>query len=187
MYLAGLAAGPIGVFFGVIGYIEAANADVNAKDLGAKCTKIDDENVHCTKDVNIPMVLIPPFTSRLDLETVRGIPEGLVLGGKIVNLGNTPVGNSEVTVRPFAWTLVGGCRPIGSPGFRIVNQAEINVAAVYQKGFPVTDASFCKAYVIKDSDPVGEFKLVTTPQTITVIPQFEPQYLASPYPVGSAW
>ncbi len=180
-YLAGLAAGPL-FFLGILGYIESTKPDIAAGSLGPNCRKVDDENIECDQPVDIRMMLIPPFNARLNLDVVHGLPEGLVLGGKIVNLGDAPVGDVEVAVRPFAWTLIGGCRPIGSPGFRIANQAEIDVTAVFRPGFPVQDASICTAFILEGSDPLGEFKLVRADAKLTVIPQFKPEYLAAPYP-----
>lgn len=101
-----------------------------------------------------------------------------MLAGPIVSLHDRQVGNSEVTVRPFEWKLVGGCRT----GFSIANQGEIRVDAVYQKGYPVEDADFCKAYTIADSDPLGEFKLVPSVGKVTVIPKLSPEYTTAPYP-----
>ncbi len=180
-YLAGLAAGPL-FFFGILGYIESKKPDIEAGSLGPTCRKVDDENVECDQPVDISMMLIPPFNARLNLDIVYGVPEGLVLGGKIINLGDAPVGDAEVAIRPFAWTLIGGCRPIGSPGFRIANRAEIEVTAVHRPGFPVQDATFCTAYILEGTDPRDEFKLVQSAEKITVIPQLSPAYLAAPYP-----
>lgn len=180
-YLAGMAAGPL-FFLGILGFIESAKADINAADLGPTCHKIDDDNIECDQAVDIRMMLIPPFSAQLNMDIAFGVPEGLVLAGKIVNLGDVPVGSCEVAAGQFRWTLVGGCRPIGSPGFAIANRAEINVTAVHRQGVPVQEAAFCNAHLLEGSDPLGEFKLVPSEGKVTIIPQFKPGYRAAPYP-----
>jgi len=120
------------------------------------------------------MSLSPPFNSRLDLETVSGVPSGLVLAGTISNLRDFFMGSLEpINVKPFSWQIVGGCRGNGKNNFAIANQAKISV-------FGTPPAGMCKAYIL--SDPEGEFTLTVSDNEITITPHFKQSYTANPYP-----
>ena len=122
------------------------------------------------------MQLSPTFNSRLDLEAIGGVPEGLVLSGSVSNLGDTPVGKLEsVGVKPFAWQVLGRCTGNGTNNFRVGNEASIGL------GF-TPPADLCYARVI--SDVAGEFTMATdhVADSVTITPGFTALYAANPYP-----
>jgi hypothetical protein len=115
-YLAGLVAnfafGPGLTFIGIIAAIETKGLTKDlSESLGSTCKKLDDENYECNDVLNIVMQLSPTFNSRLELEDVYGVPEGLVLAGSVSNLRDFFMGSLDpVVVKPFTWQLV-GCEP----------------------------------------------------------------------------
>ena len=174
-YLGGLAGGPLVTFIGILAAIETKGLTKDiSQSLGSTCKKQDDENYECNDVLNMVMQLSPPFNSRLDLETVSGIPQGLVLAGTISNLRAFFTGSLEpVHVKPFTWQIAGRCRGNGQGNFSIVNQAEISV-------FGTLPAGLCTAYIL--SDPAKEFALSFNDGEISITPRFKPAYTANPYP-----
>lgn len=174
-YFGGLAGGPGITFIGIIAAIETKGLTKDlSESLGSTCKKLDDENYECNDVLNMVMQLSPPFNSRLELETVFGTPEGLVLAGSISNLRDFFMGSLEpIHVRPFTWQLVGRCRGNGQGNFSVANQAEISVPAT-------PPAGMCKAYIL--SDPEGEFTLTVDENTVTIVSHSKPSYRANPYP-----
>lgn len=168
-YFGGLAGGPLVTFIGIIAAIETKGLTKDiSQSLGSTCKKQDDENYECNDVLTLVMRLSPPFYSRLQLETVYGVAEGLVLTGFVLNLGDVSVGSVTVTASPLEWTVSGTCRG----GFGIVNQAQIEVSGT-------GDGALCKAYVM--SDPLNEFALSTKGGTVTIAPHFQPEYVSAPY------
>lgn len=174
-YFGGLAGGPVVTFIGIIAAIETKGLTKDiSESLGSTCKKQDDENYECNDVLNLVMSLSPPFNSRLELEHVGGVQQGLVVGGSVSNLHDFYLGHLQsVQVEPFAWQIVGGCRGNGKNNFRIANQATISVA-----GIP--PAGMCKAYVL--ADPEGEFTVTVNGNDVTIVPRFRPSYSANPYP-----
>lgn len=174
-YFGGLAGGPLVTFIGIIAAIETKGLTKDiAQSLGSTCKKQDDENYECNDVLTLVMSLSPPFNSRLELETVSGVPGGLILAGTISNLRDFFMGSLEpIHVKPFTWQIVGRCRGNGQGNFSIANQAKISV-------FGTPPAGMCKAYILWD--PEGEFSLTVDENTVTIAPHFKPSYRANPYP-----
>jgi hypothetical protein len=174
-YFAGLAAGPVITFFGIIAAIETKKLSKDiSEDLGSTCKKLDDENYECNEILNLVMALSPTFNSRLEVEMVYGVPRGLVIGGSVSNLRDLFMGGLEpIHVCPFAWQVVGHCTGNGKSNFQVANQATIDV-------FGTPPAALCTARVL--SDPEREFSIGVSENTVTIVPGFKPSYTAHPYP-----
>lgn len=174
-YFGGLAGGPVVTFIALIAAIESAGLTKDiSSSMGSTCKKVDDENYQCNDVLNMQMSLVPKANSRLDLEKVAGIPEGLVVSGTISNLRDYAIGSIEsVHLQPFTWQIVGSCRGNGKNNFSIGNRAKISVMGV-------PPAQMCHAYLL--DDPQGEFALQFAENSITIIPRFKPAYTAAPYP-----
>jgi hypothetical protein len=173
-YLAGLAIGPIFVFIGALVAIETKGLSKDiSKDLGNNCHKVDDENYECNNILNLTMPLSSGANSRLELETVSGVSQGMVLGGTISNLRDFFLGSLElIDVKQFTWQVVGRCQGNGKHNFSITNQAKITVS-----GTP--PAGMCYAYIIDDRE--NEFTLSITENQVIVKPSFKSSYLSQPY------
>ncbi len=174
-YLGGLAVGPLGIFIGIIAAIETKGLTKDiSQQMGSNCKKQDDENYECNDVLNLVLSLSPPYNSRLELETVTGVSEGLVLSGTISNLRDFFMGSLDfIYVNPFKWQIAGRCSGNGQGNFSIANQAEITVSCT-------PPAGMCKAYVL--SDPENEFMLTVSGNTVKITPRFKPSYTANPYP-----
>jgi hypothetical protein len=174
-YLGGLAAGPVITFFGIIAAIETKKLSKDISDkLGTSCKKIDDENYECEEVVHAVMQLSPQFNSALEIEVVAGVARGLVFRGAVSNLRDLFMGSVEpIRVCRFKWQVVGRCTGNGRSNFRVGNQASISV-------FGTPPAAMCHARLI--DDPQQEFVLTRDDNTITIVPQFKPAYVAAPYP-----
>jgi len=171
-YLAGLAIGPAVTFIGIIAAIETKGLSKDiSKDLGSTCRKLDDENFECNDVLNMVMALSPGLNSRLELERVSGVQQGLVVAGAISNLRDAPLETLDsVAVNPFRWQVIGRCTGNRKGNFSIANQAKITVHGV----------AVCKAYVL--SDPAAEFSVAVADDAVTVVPAFTAAYADNPYP-----
>lgn len=175
VYLAGLAAGPVINFIGIIAAIETKSMSQNiSSSLGATCKKIDDENYECNDPLALVMQLTPGYNSQLNVDAVFGLPRGLVIGGSVSNLREYNLGNlQQVTVCPFEWQVSGRCTGNGRSNYRIANLASISLAVV-------PPAGMCSARILHD--PEGEFAMTLGDNKITIEPRFKPGYVANPYP-----
>jgi hypothetical protein len=170
-YFGGLAVGPAGVFIGIVAAIETKGLtkDISNK-LGSTCKKQDDDNYECNDVLTLAMSLSPPFKSGLELQSVRGVPEGLIIAGTISNLRTMlPDSIEAIHVNPFAWRIVGRCRGNRRGNFSIANQAKISLV-----GTPL-----CTAYLL--SDDAKEFTLTVRDNEVTIDPHFKAAYTANPY------
>lgn len=174
-YFAGLAGGPVATFIGIIAAIETTGVTNDLSgNIGSNCKQQDDENYECNDVLNLLMALTPSNHSRLDLETVSGVPQGLVLSGTISNLRDFLMGSLEsIHVKPFTWQIVGRCKGNGQNNFSVGNQAKISV-------FHTPPAEMCKAYILSDAE--GEFILTIGDNTVTITPRFLLSYTKNPYP-----
>ncbi len=174
-YLAGLAAGPVIMFLGIIAAIETKkmSQDISGA-LGATCKKIDDENYECNEPLTLTMQLTPGYNSQLNVDAVFGLPRGLVIGGSVSNLGEYKMGSLEkVYVCPFEWQISGRCTGNRRSNYRVANLGAISLSVV-------PPAGMCTARILHD--PQGEFAMTLGDNTVTIEPRFKPGYLADPYP-----
>jgi len=120
--------------------------------------------VHLGGDLVIQ--LVPTLNSRFVLEWAHGVPEGLVLSGAVANLGELFMGSiGDISRKPLAWQVLGGCTGNGKNNFRIGNQAKISV--------PYTPpAKLIKARIL--SDPQNGYTLTVNDNEITVTPRNPP-------------
>jgi hypothetical protein len=165
------ALGPLGTLIGVIVSIENTTADIDPTQLGANCSKLDDEHYQCDMPFVADMRLIPPVTSTLKLEAARGITEGLVLGGTITRLVDLPPDDLRVDVTPLDWTPAGGCKD----GFTIVSSGSIDVTSN-------RDDAVCSVRVLS-ADPFGAYPPpVVDGNSVSIRANVTDAFLAAPYP-----
>ena len=167
VYIRAVAFGPLWAFGSLLAYIESQTlSDDISGSLGSSCVKQNDEHYECNEVVDLTMALTPGFNSRLELEDVHGVPEGLVFGGTVSNLRDFQLGSLEpIHVAPFSWQIVGRCRGNGQDNFSVASQARISV-------FGTPPAGLCKAYLLPDS--AADFLLTASDDTVTVTPRSPP-------------
>ncbi|HGA1022378.1 TPA: hypothetical protein ACIQN7_002717 [Bacillus cereus] len=167
-YLFNLTKGPIRLFFAFLREISSKGLENDiSTNLGDNCKKLNDENYECEENFNIALA---GLSSRLNLQSIRGVPQGVVLGGNMVNQRDLPIEKiTSVDVSPFEWLIEGKCRS----GFSIVNKATVSVYG----GLAI---KICSARVM--DDPLGEFILTQEDYQVTVRPKSNPDYVKNPYP-----
>ncbi|MGC5327871.1 hypothetical protein [Brevibacillus sp. SYSU BS000544] len=167
-FLLGALIGPLIRLIAAIFTIETQGLEDDiSRDLGSNCKKQNDENYECDDNINLTL---SGLGGRLNLMTIRGVPQGPVLGGVVVNQRELPPGGIiSVDVIPFEWTVEGRCRS----GFSIVNKATILVAVQ-------PPVALCSARII--DDPLDEFTLTIGNNEVTIRPKFKPEYVNNPYP-----
>lgn len=124
------------------------------------CRKISDDEVECGAPLNITLQLIPGVTSSMKLETVSGTPDGLVLGGNVLNLRERQ-NPDPVTVKklPFMLAVRGDCKV----GHYTVASAQIQV------GFTENDFPGALGDVLRlTADPDRAYELVQFNDTMDV-------------------
>ena len=104
--------------------------------LGNNCQKIDDSNYRCIDPIQLNLPVGPTAPSRLDALSGRGVPEGLVIAGRMRHRPEVSAGAISVSASPFTWVLDGSCKV----GFSIINLGQIEVT--------LTNAIICEAFVI---------------------------------------
>lgn len=167
-YLFNLIIGPIPLFFTFLN-AHPSTGQMNdiSTNLGDNCKKLNEENYEC--DENFDFAL-EGLGSRLNLQSIRGVPQGVVLGGNMVNQRDLPIQRiTSVDVSPFEWIIEGKCQS----GFSIVNKATVSVYG----GLAI---KICSARVM--DDPLGEFILTQEDYQVTVRPKFNSDYVKKPYP-----
>ena len=170
-YLGGIAFGPYFTFGQLVGVINAQKLEDDISDsLGDTCHKINDSEYECTSIVNLGVQLVPTLNSRFVLDWAYGVPEGLVLSGAVVNLGELFMGSiGDIEHTGFAWQVLGSCTGNGKNNFRIGNEATVLV--------PYTPpARLVTARVF--ADPQHGYSLAIDDNQITVTPADPPV----PYP-----
>ncbi len=142
-------------------------SDDISRDLGRNCKKQDDENYECEDDFDFSLA---GLGGRLELNNIKGIPQGPILSGTIANLRDFDIGQiTSVNIAAFKWQVTGQCKS----GFFITNQASIFIGVE-------PPAALCSARIV--DDPLNEFTLVTGDNEITIQPGFKPDYVQNPYP-----
>jgi len=166
-YLGGIGFGPYFTFGQLVGVINAQKLEDDiSESLGETCHKINDSEYECTTAVNLVIQLVPTLNSRFLLDWVSGVPEGLVLSGAVLNLGELFTGSiDDVGLRPLGWRVLGGCTGNGKNNFRIGNEA--NVVVPYTPPAKVVTARVL-------SDPQNGYALQINDNEITVTPSNPP-------------
>ena len=131
-FLGGIAFGPYFTIGQLVGVINAQKLEDDISDsLGDTCHKLDDAHYECTSIVDLVIQLVPTMNSRFLLDWVQGVPEGLVLSGAVLNLGEMFMGSiGEFGLRPFKWQVLGHCTGNGKNNFRVGNEATVFVPYV---------------------------------------------------------
>ncbi|MDO2380094.1 hypothetical protein [Rhodococcus ruber] len=171
-YFAGLAAGPVGDFIGIMAAIQGASPPDISDDLGAKTRKIDDHNYETVRPLNVRMVLSPPIQQRLNFDAVYGTTDLLVFTGSLGGLSATQSGTTSVEPSELGWFLDGSCR---AGGYGIAAIATITVNGSM-------DMPLCSGRII--DDPLGEYRLTREGNNLTIRESFGSEFvaLAEPYP-----
>ena len=167
-YLIGVFVHPLIRFVALVFAIETQGlSDDISRDLGRNCKKQDDENYECEDDFDFSLA---GLGGRLELNNIKGIPQGPILSGTIANLRDFDIGQiTSVNIAAFKWQVTGQCKS----GFFITNQASIFIGVE-------PPAALCSARIV--DDPLNEFTLVTGDNEITIQPGFKPDYVQNPYP-----
>lgn len=182
-YLGGIAFGPFFAYGQLLGVINAQQLEDDISDsLGSTCHKINNSEYECTTIVRQSIQFVPRQTAFLRLEDARGVAEGLVLAGPVVNFDELKMGAlNGVQSSSFGWRIDGRCHKNrdGGGAFRAVNSAGISVDVTAPPPVPLP-ARVCTARIL--ADPLGIFALSLVGSNVTVKASVTPAYLASPYP-----
>lgn len=171
-FLGGLAGGPLVVF---IGALLAASDHPLPDATPVSCTKISDTQVRCEQRFALSAGL-----GRLTLDTIGGLPEGLLLAGTIYT--GVPLETPQISTKVggFTWHLGGSC---GS-GFGAVCDAGIEIRRA-----SACDVAVCEVRVLDDllgvyeasfGEPQGEPGPVVA--VVAIRPKPTDAFLADPYP-----
>ncbi|AGF98395.1 hypothetical protein MmTuc01_3138 [Methanosarcina mazei Tuc01] len=89
-YLIGVFVHPLIRFVALVFAIETQGlSDDISRDLGRNCKKQDDENYECEDDFDFSLA---GLGGRLELNNIKGIPQGPILSGTIANLRDFDIG-----------------------------------------------------------------------------------------------
>lgn len=153
-FLGGIAFGPYFTIGQLVGVIMAQKLEDDISDsLGDTCHKLDDANYECTSIVDLVIRLVPTLNSRFLLDWVHGVPQGLVLSGVVLGLGELFVATvGDLGVRPFKWQVLGHCTGNGKNNFRVGNEATVFVPGVLVSARVLADPQHGYALAFRDSE-----------------------------------
>jgi hypothetical protein len=167
-YLIGLAVHPLLRLVALVFAIETAGISEDlSSDLGSNWHQVDDDDYESDDPLDASTRKLPGLETTLEFDSSSPLADGLVMGGSVTDLNETPNGSLVgVTATPFTWQVGGNCQG----GFTIINQATIFV--------DVEDgANLCSAQILNNPTGISTrvqttgYSLTRTDNKLTIAPE----------------